>query len=244
MKVLILAGGRGKRLEPYSDDTNKCMLEFAGKPLVEYSLDNGAAIQPEEIIIVVGYLAEQIINTYGNIYKNVKIRYVIQKEQKGLVHAIETAVPFIGNSDFMLLLADEILLNPNHSKMIQQYKTEKLFALCGVSIPKDPEDIRNTYAIFQDASSRIFRVVEKPRKPINEYQGTGNIIFNNNILKYIDYTPINLSRNEKELPDLLQCAIDDGLIVKSFHMGTEYLNINTVDDIKRAEKERGLSFGE
>lgn len=243
MKVLILAGGRGKRLKSFSDEINKCMLRLAGKPLIEYSLDNASAINPEEIVIVVGYLAEQIINEYGNMYRGVRIRYVIQKEQKGLVHAIEMAVPCIGESDFMLLLADEILLKPNHSKMLRQYRSEKLFALCGVTIPKDPEAIRNTYAIFQDESSRIFRLIEKPRKPISEYQGTGNIIFHNSILKYIDFTPINLNRNEKELPDLVQCAIDDGHMVKSFLMDTNYLNINTADDIIRAEKEVGSFCG-
>lgn len=242
MKALILAGGCGKRLESYSAGTHKCMLKFAGKPLIEYSLDNGISIGPEEVIIVVGYLAEQIINEYGNAYKNVKIRYVIQKEQKGLVHAIETAIPAIGESDFMLFLADEILLQPNHTEMIKQYKSEKLFALCGVIIPKDLAAIRNTYAIFQSESSRIFRLIEKPRKPINEYQGTGNIIFNNNILKYTDFTPINQSRNEKELPDFIQCAVDDGHIVKSFHLAADYININTVDDIMQAEKELGLAY--
>ena len=121
------------------------MLRLAGKPLVEYSLDNGVAIKPEEIVIVVGYLAEQIINEYGNMYQGVRIRYVIQKEQKGLVHAIETAMPCIGESDFMLLLADEVLLKPNHSKMLQQYRSEKLFALCGVTIPKDREAERQIF---------------------------------------------------------------------------------------------------
>lgn len=244
MKVLILAGGRGRRLKSYSAETNKCMLKLAGKRLIEYSLDNAVGIQPEAIIIVVGYLAEQIINEYGNVYKGVKTKYVIQKEQKGLVHAIETAKPFIDESDFMLLLADEILLRPNHSKMIQQYKSENLFVLCGITIPRDREAIRNTYAIIQDEHSRIFRLIEKPRKPINEYQGTGNIIFNNNILEYIDFTPINQSRNEKELPDLIQCAIDDGHIVKSFLMDTNYININTEDDILQAEKEKGLFCGQ
>jgi dTDP-glucose pyrophosphorylase len=55
------------------------------------------------------------------------------------------------------------------------------------------------------------------------------------ILKYIEWTPVNPSRNEKELPDLIQCAIDDGHIVKSFLIGGEYININTAEDIVLAE---------
>src|SRR3954463_10196452 len=110
MKALILAGGRGKRLESHSADRNKCMLEFAGKPLIEHSLMSAFSISPNEIVIVVGYLAEQIINHYGTSYRGVRIRYAIQNEQRGLVHAIQCSSPFLGSSAFMLLLADEILL--------------------------------------------------------------------------------------------------------------------------------------
>ncbi len=57
----------------------------------------------DEIIIVVGYRAEEIINTYGTQYKNKKIKYVIQWERKGLVHAIECAKEAVGGDDFLLL---------------------------------------------------------------------------------------------------------------------------------------------
>jgi dTDP-glucose pyrophosphorylase len=241
MKALILAGGRGKRLEGYSAERNKCMLEFAGRPLIEHSLNNSISIEPDEIVIVVGYLAEQIINQYGNSYRGVRIRYAIQQEQKGLVHAIERAESFLGSSDFMLLLADEILLDPNHAAMLRQYKADGIFALCGIAIAPDREFIRRTYSVFEDQQGRILRLVEKPRRPINDCQGTGNIIFSNKILEYIHYTPINQARNEKELPDLIQCAIDDGHIVKSFLVGGRYININTPDDIAITERELGIS---
>jgi len=49
-------------------------------------------------------------------------------------------------------------------------------------------------------------------------------------------TPINQTRKEKELPDLIQCAIDDGNPVKLFFIGANYVNINTPDDIETGEK--------
>ncbi len=240
MKALILAGGRGKRLEAQSAERNKCMIEFAGKPLVEWSLDNCVSTAPEEIVVVVGYLAEQIINHYGNSYRGIRIRYAIQREQRGLVHAIETAAPFLNSSDFMLLLADEILLEPNHAAMVARFQQGGAFALCGVTVAPDPEAVRKTYAIFEDERGRILRLVEKPRRAINRYQGTGNCIFSNGILKYIEYTPISQARNEKELPDLIQCAIDDGHIVESFPVGGRYVNINTVEDVGLAEEAVGM----
>lgn len=236
MKALVLAGGRGKRLEHHSANSNKCMLEFSGKPLIEYSLANCIRIDPEEIVIVVGYLAEQIINHYGNRYQGVKITYAIQQEQRGLVHAIETAAKFLGSADFMLFLADEILLAPNHTGMLAAYREGGLFGLCGTAITRDENAVRKTYAVFEDQTGRILRLVEKPRRRINQYQGTGNILLSNQILSYIDLTPVNPARNEKELPDLIQCAIDDGHIVRSFLIGGEYININTAEDILLADR--------
>jgi len=87
---------------------------------------------------------------------------------------------------------------------------------------------------LKDDKDRIFRLIEKPRRPINEYQGTGHCIFNNAILDYIDITPIHHDRGEKELPDLIQSCIDDGKTVKAFHVCSQYFNINSKEDLLSA----------
>ena len=66
--------------------------------------------------------------------------------------------------------------------------------------------------------------------------GTGNCVMRSDIFNYIERTPINNERNEKELPDLIQCAIDEGRIIKHFNIGDGYFNINTPEDIVLAEK--------
>lgn len=237
LKALILAGGRGKRLNEASIEQNKCMLRLRDKPLIEYSLENAAKDEVEEIVIVVGYRAEDIINYFGNKYKGIKITYALQWEQKGLVNAIECSRDRIGKADFMLFLADEVLTNPNHSEMVKRFKEESLFAVCGVVIVEDAYRIRNTYSVIQsDQDDRIYRLIEKPRNPLNNIMGTGNCIFKNEIFEYIQYTPINQQRGEKELPDLIQCAIDDGRIVESFNIGDNYININTHNDLEQVEQ--------
>src|SRR3990170_2940342 len=111
MKALILAGGRGKRLDDLSIQNNKCMTKINGRPAIEYNLDNAVDSGVDEIIIVVGYRAEDIINYLGNKYKNKRLSYVIQWEQRGLVHAIECSKEALAGDDFMLLLGDEIMVN-------------------------------------------------------------------------------------------------------------------------------------
>jgi dTDP-glucose pyrophosphorylase len=162
---------------------------------------------------------------------------VIQYDARGLVHAIECAQKALGRDPFMLFLADEILRNPRHEEMIRSFRDEGLFVICGVVEEPDFDEIRKTYAVIQDETQRrIYRLIEKPRRPLNHVRGTGNCIFRPEILDYIPLTPVNQNRHEKELPDLIQCAIDDGHPVKSFDIGSDYINVNTPDDIARAEQ--------
>jgi UDP-N-acetylglucosamine diphosphorylase / glucose-1-phosphate thymidylyltransferase / UDP-N-acetylgalactosamine diphosphorylase / glucosamine-1-phosphate N-acetyltransferase / galactosamine-1-phosphate N-acetyltransferase len=235
MKALILAGGRGKRLDELSKNKNKCMIEVHGRPVIEYSLDNAASTDVDEILLVVGYRAEEIINHYGISYKGKRLRYVLQWEQKGLVHAMECAAEALAGDDFMLLLGDEIMLNPRHAELITSFRNDKAFAVCGVLLVEDRELIRRTYTLIQDENQVIHRLVEKPRKPFNNLMGTGDCIFSNRILEYIAVTPIHHERQEKELPDLIQCAIDDGNTVTSFLICDGYGNINEREDIDLAD---------
>jgi dTDP-glucose pyrophosphorylase len=245
VKALILAAGRGSRLGERTDDGNKCMLRLFGKPLVRYSLENAVKAGVAEIVMVVGYRAEAIINAFGIEFEGTRIRYVIQEDQRGLVHAVESAKNVIDGDDFMLFLADEILWHPDHASMLESFERDELFVMCGVVQEKEAAEIRKTYAVIEDdRDRRIYRLIEKPRNPPNEIRGTGNCIFRANIFDYVELTPINQNRGEKELPDLIQCAIDDGLLVRSFDIGDGYVNINTPDDIERAEREHSNRAGE
>ncbi|PIE67500.1 MAG: nucleotidyl transferase [Deltaproteobacteria bacterium] len=236
MKALVLAAGRGKRMEDLSEDTNKCLINAHGKPLIEYSLDAALSIDAiGEIVIVVGYQAEDIINKYGINYHGKRISYRIQHERRGLVNAIEAARPNLGGESFCLFLGDEVIINGNHAQMMATFEKEGLFALCGIVIQPDPAQIKKTYGIIQGDDGTIFRLIEKPDRPFNDLMGTGNCIFRPEIFDYVEKVPINHIRNEKELPDLIQCAIDEGARVKSFVLCDHYINVNSPEELRAVE---------
>jgi dTDP-glucose pyrophosphorylase len=241
MKALILAAGRGKRMQ-LCEEKNKCMLELGGKPILEYNLERAWELDVDEIILVVGHRAEEIINRYGNNFRGKKISYVIQWEQRGLVHAIECAAPALKGEDFFLLLGDEVLVNSRHKEMFSEFlKSKDIFGLCGVCIAEDRSKISRTYTVVTDQEGRIFRLIEKPKKALSDYQGTGHCVFRNEILNYIERTPIHYERKEKELPDLVQCVVDDGHIVKIFNICDKYTNVNTEQDLIEAKKLMGIA---
>lgn len=226
MKAVILAGGRGERLGATG---NKCMTYYKGFPLLYHNLYNAVTkAKVDEIILLVGFKPEMVINYFGNRFRNTKITYAFQPEPLGIVDAINCCCEYIKKDDFLLMLGDEIILNPNHKSMINYYHSKKeCFGLCGVVKTDNLHNISKTYN-FIDDNRKIIRLIEKPKHIFNNLMGTGNCVFNNSILDYIDITPVNTrrGRQERELVDLIQCAVDDGQIIEWFLIGDKYENVN------------------
>lgn len=236
MKALILAGGRGSRLEDWTENRNKSMIILYEKPLIEYNLDHAVEANVSEIIIVCHYKPEEIKKFVGNEYRGVKVTYIIEKEGKGLVAAIGNAKEKIGKSDFILMLADEILTEADLKNMIRKFKREELFAVCGIVYEEDKLSIAKTYTAMVNERNRAFRLIEKPKVKINNIKGTGHCILKNEILNYIERTPINAIRGQKELVDLIQVAIDDGKKVYVYPVTRNYVNVNTKEDFELAKE--------
>ncbi len=87
MKAIILAAGRGTRLVPFTDTVPKPMIKISWKPILEYSLENIYS-HVDEIIIVVKYLKDEIINYFQDSFLGTKITYHIQNDKKWTAAAI------------------------------------------------------------------------------------------------------------------------------------------------------------
>jgi len=243
MKALILAAGRGKRLNKITDSRNKCMLEVNGIPLIEHNLNRVIDCKEyiDEILIVIGYRAQDIVDRYYFSYRGIPIRYVVQDNQKGLVHAIECSRNALNGKDFFLLLGDEYLVNSRHKEMIEYFKSNNITGVCGILRREQSRlsEISKTYNVLMkdnNSINKVLRLIEKPMKPLNNIQGTGHCIFKNEILDYIRYTPTHYLRNEKELPDLIQCVVDDDKVIMGFDICEEYMNVNDIKDLQNIKQ--------
>lgn len=236
MKALILAAGKAVRLSQHLQNYQKCMVRIGDKPVAQLSFDNAVEAGVTELIVVVANETDELVGVFGDRYRDVPIRYVVQSERRGLVHAIECASATIAGDDFMLFLADEVMRKPRHREMVQAFYRDEAFVLVGIVPQPDTAQIRKTYSVLHHpGDAKVYRLVEKPRVPINQLQGTGNLVFRGAILKYLPITPVNPVRGERDLTDLVQCAIDDGRNVQWFEVGADYVNINEPDDIRKVE---------
>lgn len=88
MRAIILAGGFGTRLRERVSDVPKPMAPIAGRPFLEYQLDILNECGIKSLVLATGYLAEKISSHFGDVYKNIKIQYAVEKEPLGTGGAI------------------------------------------------------------------------------------------------------------------------------------------------------------
>lgn len=106
MQAVILAAGKGLRLRPFTEHHPKPLLPIAGKSILDYTLE-ALPDNITSIIIVVGYLGEQIKERYGNVWNNLPIAYVEQTELLGTGDAITRAQDLL-HSPFLVVNGDDL----------------------------------------------------------------------------------------------------------------------------------------
>ncbi|ERG95211.1 nucleotidyltransferase family protein [Haloquadratum walsbyi] len=88
MNAVIAAGGRGSRLGELTTDRSKGLVEVAGRPLLAHVFKRAVTAGVDELVVIVGYEAAQIVDRFGDAFAGVPITYVHQREQLGLGHAV------------------------------------------------------------------------------------------------------------------------------------------------------------
>ena len=233
MRLIVLAAGMGTRLSPYTDNCNKCMIPVAGKPLLYHNLLQCKQANPQfsEILIVVGYLKEQIKSYFGADFMGIPIRYVHQQNLDGIAGAVSVAAPFLANEPFLLTLGDMFLTHPRLQNMIEKFNSSHPDGLCGVVVNKPLEDMQDNYTLHFDESGKIDCLVDKPKSPFNDYMGTGYFLFSPKTLEYADKTPLSPTRQQRGVCDWIMLCINSGLNFYPELVGDDAININDVKQL-------------
>lgn len=232
MQLILLAAGKGSRLGP--NISNKCLTEICGKCLLEYNLEMFKHLDVSEIILVVGHNAENIQKYVGTNYNKIPVIYVMQHELLGVAHALKIASPYI-HEDFIMCLTDELFIHPNVENMWKFFSANNVDCLCGV-VKDYTENIKKAYTIDISKTGEVLQLIEKPAQIFNQWKGTGCCSMKQTMLPILETLLPNKIRNEYEMGDWIQAAINAGLTCKIYPIADQNFNINTPNDIIVAEK--------
>lgn len=205
MKGLILCGGKGTRLRPFSHSRPKHLLPVANQPVIQYAIEKMSEAGIDEIgIVIPPYFKSQFEEVLGNTLSGAVISYIEQKEPKGLADAVNSARYFIKDDSFLLFLGDNFF-GGELSPLVQRVSEEKSDALIMVSQVANPSQ----FGVVQFEGSRIVRLLEKPKNPPSNYAIVGIYLFTPSIFAEIDRL-IPSPRGEYEITDAIQGLINNG----------------------------------
>jgi len=174
MKAVVPAAGQGTRLRPLTEDKPKGMVEVDGKPILTHCFEQLAALNAEELIIVVGYRKEDIISHYGDSFQGIPITYAHQREQLGLAHALLTVEEQI-DDDFMLMLGDNIF-QANLQDVVRRQQEDRADA--AFLVEEVPYEEASRYGVCNtNKYGEVVEVVEKPENPPTNLVMTGFYTF-------------------------------------------------------------------
>lgn len=116
MQAVILAAGKGLRLRPFTENHPKPLIEIDGKPLLEYTLES-LPDNISEIIIVIGYLGEQIRDHFGDVWNGKPIKYVVQEQLIGTGDAVQQTKSLV-DENFLVVNGDDLYAKTDLSKLL------------------------------------------------------------------------------------------------------------------------------
>jgi len=197
-KAVVLAAGEGKRLHPLTYTRPKCMIQLAGKPILQHVLENLNAVGVKEAAIVVKYKKEAIIDYFAkNPVDGMKLTFIEQGEKYGTAAAFGEAEAFA--TDTFFGVAGDIITEASAlRKLADGAKGEVTAALHSV------EDARE-YGTALVKDGKISGFEEKVEKPKSNLANCSLYVFEPSVFKKIAALPKS-SRGEYEIIDVLKGA--------------------------------------
>lgn len=224
MDVIIMAGGRGERLKPLTDNTPKPLLMVGDKPIIEHNIDQLISYGVNDIWVSVRYLGEQIEEYFKNgSDKGVNIRYLREDSPLGTIGAAAKAE--ITQQQYVLVINADILTNINFEDFFLDFISKDVM----LSVVTIPYYVNIPYAVLETNNEDVISFKEKP---VYTYFSNGGIyLMKTECLKLI---PPNTLFNTTDLMELL---IANNQKVVSYQMRDYWLDIGKHEDYKKAQED-------
>jgi NDP-sugar pyrophosphorylase family protein len=224
MRAIVLAGGKGTRLAPYTTVLPKPLMPIGEMPILEIVIRQLQKHGFDDLTLAVGYLAELLMAYCGDGSKfGVKLDYSREEQPLGTAGPI-ALVPNL-NETFLVMNGD-LLTTTNYSAMLKYHRERGAMA----TIACYQRDVKIDLGVIKmDADNWVADYIEKPTYHYSVSMGI--YLFEPEILKYIP-------RDERlDLPELVIKLMQDGKKVNVFNFDGYWLDIGRHDDYERAIEE-------
>ena len=224
MKAIILAGGKGTRLAPYTVVLPKPLVPLGDRPILEILLRQLRHYGVTDVVMAVGYLAELLEAYFGDGHKlGVRITYSREEQPLG------TAGPLSlidGLDETFLVLNGDLLTNLDYRHLVQYHRQSG--AACTIGMYN--RQVQITLGVLKtDGDHRLVDYIEKPTY---DYQvSMGVYVFEPRVLDCIR------PNTYLDFPDLVKTLLRDGEQVGGYPFDGYWLDIGRHEDYAQALEE-------
>lgn len=230
MKGIILAGGRGTRLNPLTLVMSKQLLPVYDKPMVYYPLSMLMLAGIREILVI---STPEDLPNFQRLLEDgsqwgLRFSYVEQDQPRGLADAFRVGADFIGGDSACLILGDNIFFGHGLPEMLRRAAALKAGALIFAYAVRDPE----RYGVVEfDSDGLVLSLEEKPTQPKSNFAVPGIYFYDSKVVELA----ANLQpskRGELEITDLNRLYLERGeLHVDTLGRGVAWLDAGTHESL-------------
>lgn len=220
MQALVLAGGEGTRLRPLTRTTPKPVLPLAGRPFLSFMLDWLRRHGVDDVILSCGFLSDDVKSVLGDIYKGVRLRYVVEDEPLGTAGPVRLAYDEGLLEERLLILNGDLLTDMDLGAELEQHeRTGARVTLALVAV----DDTSSYGVVDTDAEGRVRAFLEKTEGEVpTNLVNAGAYVLERDVVELIP--PGRAVSFERET---FQQLVGDGLY--GWSSGGYWMDIGTAD---------------
>ncbi|MEU7132743.1 glucose-1-phosphate thymidylyltransferase [Streptomyces sp. NPDC046261] len=233
MKALVLSGGNGTRLRPFSHSMPKQLIPIANKPVLEHVLANIRDLGITDVGVVVGTRLHDISAALGDgSALGLRLTYLPQDEPLGLAHCVRLARDFLGDDDFVMYLGDNMLPGGVRD-LAERFRATRPAAQVVVHKVPDPSACGVAEVA---ADGTVLRLEEKPERPGSDLAMVGVYFFTpavHEAVAAIGPSP----RGELEITDAVQWMVERGDDVRAVEYTGYWMDTGRIEDVLACNRE-------
>jgi NDP-sugar pyrophosphorylase family protein len=219
--AVLMAGGRGSRLQPLTSKVPKPLLTIGRTTILERLLECLFACHITDVWISVNYLAEQIEDRVGDgAGYGVRVRYL--REEEPLWNAGPLALLPERPSGPVLVLNTDQITNLNFARLADYHLAES----AAITVASVPHEVQVPYGVLVTEGTRLVSIQEKPSTRFNI--NAGFIAVSPDVIDMIE------PGQPMDIVQLIEEAMDRGMKVSVFPLLEKWIDIGTPDDLQQA----------
>ena len=233
MKAILVAGGEGSRLLPFTRYTHKTLLPLHSRPVIDYALGTIRRTGITDITIIGNQFIGQIAQHVGVGLEGENVHFVIEEEPLGVGHALNLARPHVEGHRLLIYFSDNITSTELKQEVDDWRDSDEAPGV--FLLGREVEDAcAFGVGIFDDAGNLV-DIIEKPSAPLSNVAIGGIYLFDENFWRLLD-EEMEIRGDDFSITDINKRYLEKGRVSLKILREDVWLDCGTPDNLLEAAK--------